>query len=227
MTARDCAEISIKSIIFSGELGPGERLPPERLLSEHLGVSRVPLREALKSLESADFIRTTVGAKGGSRVSDAATLARCWEEWLRVYAPRLQSACEFRRTVEMKIAWLAAERRSIDDLQSLEAIADSMDRSPTWVSLWHTHFHNALMVAAHNEYFERAAVALRAELFTPIEGYGIEIEVQTLRDLHEDILAAVIDQDPPAASEAMQTHLEFTEQLFFRRAEELGLNPRG
>jgi GntR family transcriptional regulator, transcriptional repressor for pyruvate dehydrogenase complex len=227
MTARDCAEISIKSIIFSGELGPGERLPPERLLSQHLGVSRVPLREALKSLESAGFIRTTVGAKGGSRVSDASTLARCWEEWLRVYAPRLRSACEFRRTVEMKIAWLAAARRTIDDLQSLEAIAESMDRSPTWVSLWHSHFHNSLMVAAHNEYFERAAVALRAELFAPIEGYGIRIDVQTLRNLHGDILAAVIEQDPPGASDAMQTHLAFTERLFFRRAEDLGLNARG
>ncbi len=227
MTARECAEISIKSIIFSGELGPGERLPPERLLSEHLGVSRVPLREALKSLESAGFIRTTVGAKGGSRVSDASTLARCWEEWLRHYAPRLQAACEFRRTVEMKIAWLAAERRTIEDLQSLEAIADSIDQSPTWANLGHTHFHNALIAAAHNEYFERAAVALRAELFAPVQDYGIEIEVQTLRDLHEDILSAVADQDPPRASEAMETHLEFTERLFFRRAEELGLNPRG
>jgi GntR family transcriptional repressor for pyruvate dehydrogenase complex len=214
-------------MIFSGELGPGERLPPERLLSEHLGVSRVPLREALKSLESTGFIRTTVGAKGGSRVSEAPVLERCWEEWLRHYVPRLEAACEFRRTVEMKIAWLAAERRTTEDLQSLEAVADSMDHSSTWVSLWHTHFHNALNMAAHNEYFERAAVALRGELFAPVQTYSEELGVQALRDLHEDILSAVTDQDPPRAAEAMQTHLEFTERLFFRRAEELGLNPRG
>lgn len=210
-------------MIFSGELGPGERLPPERLLSEHLGISRVPLREALKSLESAGFIRTTVGAKGGSRVSDAPGLVRCWEEWLRHYARRLPAVFEFRRTVEMRVAWLAAERRTSEDLRSLETVADLMDHSPTWLSLWHTHFHNALGVAAHNEYFERAAVALQGELFAPVQTYTEELGVQTLRNLHEAILSAVLEQDPPGASEAMRAHLEFTERMFYHLMAELGL----
>lgn len=226
-TARDCAELSIKSMIFSGELGPGGRLPPERALSEQLGVSRVPLREALKSLESTGFIRTTVGAKGGSRVSDASTLVRCWHEWLRQNVHRLSALLEFRRTIDMKIASLAAERRTDEDLVELRTLADSMDRSPTWMNLWHTQFHRALCHAAHNDYFERATNAIQAELFAPVQTDLEDLDVPTLRRLHEDVLAAVEVQDPLRAAEAMQVHLEFTERLFFHRLGELGLNPNG
>jgi GntR family transcriptional repressor for pyruvate dehydrogenase complex len=187
----------------------------------------VPLREALKSLESTGFIRTTVGAKGGSRVSDASTLVGCWHEWLRLNAHKLASLLEFRRTIDMQIASLAAERRTDEDLHELQTLTDSMDHSPTWMNLWHTQFHRALCRAAHNEYFERATNAIQAELFAPVQTDLEDLTVPTLRTLHEDILAAVLDQDSVRAAEAMQVHLEFTERLFFHRMEELGLNPNG
>src|SRR5690606_31678905 len=41
----------IKSMIVSGELSPGDRLPPEKELAEHLGLSRNSMREAVKALE--------------------------------------------------------------------------------------------------------------------------------------------------------------------------------
>ena len=47
----DAAITTIKEMIVSGELRPGQRLPPEKELGERLGVSRNSLREAVKSLE--------------------------------------------------------------------------------------------------------------------------------------------------------------------------------
>ena len=41
---------SIRAMIRSGELSPGERLPPEHELAERLGVSRGSLREAVRAL---------------------------------------------------------------------------------------------------------------------------------------------------------------------------------
>lgn len=41
----------IKEMILSGELRPGDRLPPEKALSESLGLSRNSMREAIKALE--------------------------------------------------------------------------------------------------------------------------------------------------------------------------------
>jgi GntR family transcriptional regulator, transcriptional repressor for pyruvate dehydrogenase complex len=47
----DEAIVKIKGMILAGELKPGDRLPPEKELSESLGLSRSSLREAVKALE--------------------------------------------------------------------------------------------------------------------------------------------------------------------------------
>lgn len=51
MAVTDEAILKIKEMITSGALGPGDRLPPEKELSERLGLSRSSLREAVKALE--------------------------------------------------------------------------------------------------------------------------------------------------------------------------------
>ena len=51
MAVTDEAIQKIREMITSGDLGPGDRLPPEKELSERLGLSRNSLREAVKALE--------------------------------------------------------------------------------------------------------------------------------------------------------------------------------
>lgn len=51
MAVTDQAILTIKEMITRGELGPGDRLPPEKELSERLGLSRSSMREAVKALE--------------------------------------------------------------------------------------------------------------------------------------------------------------------------------
>ena len=51
MAVTDEAILRIKEMIIAGELAPGDRLPPEKELSERLGLSRISLREAVKALE--------------------------------------------------------------------------------------------------------------------------------------------------------------------------------
>lgn len=51
MAVTDEAILKIKEMILTGQLSPGERLPPEQQLSERLGLSRSSLREAVKALE--------------------------------------------------------------------------------------------------------------------------------------------------------------------------------
>jgi GntR family transcriptional repressor for pyruvate dehydrogenase complex len=52
MGVADEAIVKIKEMIVGGELTPGQRLPSEKELSEHLGLSRASLREAAKALEA-------------------------------------------------------------------------------------------------------------------------------------------------------------------------------
>lgn len=56
----------VKGLIRRGELGPGDRLPPERQLAESLGVARVSLREAFKQLQEEGYIVVRRGKTGGN-----------------------------------------------------------------------------------------------------------------------------------------------------------------
>lgn len=71
-SARAFEEIAaqIRSELAAGRLRVGNRLPPERVLSEQFGVSRNTLREALRSLEHAGLIQLRTGSSGGAFVSE-------------------------------------------------------------------------------------------------------------------------------------------------------------
>jgi DNA-binding FadR family transcriptional regulator len=59
---------ALRSAILSGELAPGERLPPERKLAETFGVNRVTVRSALQRLETEHLVSVRQGS--GYRVRD-------------------------------------------------------------------------------------------------------------------------------------------------------------
>ncbi|TVR91193.1 MAG: FadR family transcriptional regulator [Spirochaetaceae bacterium] len=61
----------ITTLMGSGQLIPGQRLPPERELADRLGVSRTSIREALRSLEIVGLIESRVGVGGGTFIAEA------------------------------------------------------------------------------------------------------------------------------------------------------------
>ena len=60
----------LKQSILSNDFKAGDKLPPERVLSEQFQVSRVAVREAIRALESAGFLMTLQGSNGGAYVTD-------------------------------------------------------------------------------------------------------------------------------------------------------------
>jgi GntR family transcriptional regulator len=62
---------AIEQAIASGELRPGDRLPPERELAGWFGVNRLTLRQALADLEQRRLIRRAVGRRGGTFVAES------------------------------------------------------------------------------------------------------------------------------------------------------------
>ncbi|MFC5931219.1 GntR family transcriptional regulator [Cryobacterium melibiosiphilum] len=60
----------LSNLVVSGELTPGDRLPPERQLAEALLVSRMTLRQALEGLQTAGWLTRTRGRRGGAVIAD-------------------------------------------------------------------------------------------------------------------------------------------------------------
>src|SRR5215204_758695 len=123
---RDRAADQLLEMVISDGLEPGERLPPERELCAHLGVSRTVVREALNLLEARGLISIEHGrgavVSGGNPRAVRETLGLL----LRVQPKTLWELLEMRKILEVEVAGLAAERAGPDDLTAMRLQLDRM-----------------------------------------------------------------------------------------------------
>jgi len=209
-TASENAARHLRALIFSSELGPGDRLPSERDLAIQLGISRMTLRLALKSLEGDGFIVTSRGAHGGSRVADPESLLGCWRAWTDRHEDELDDIFEVRLTLETRIAALAAERRTAEDLEILRAAVESEVNGPSPSSLFRTDMdiHRAIARAAHSPRLQQGMLDVRGELFLPVEQALLEHRDGEVHESHRAIYEAIREQDAERAAELTRVHIE-------------------
>jgi GntR family transcriptional repressor for pyruvate dehydrogenase complex len=227
-TASESAERYVRALIFWGELGPGDRLPPATGLAATLGISRVTLRIALRSLETAGYLVTTRGASGGSRVSDVKTLQRCWVQWMTEHSGELDDIFEFRITIERRLAALAAERRTDDDLEAMERALAEERHNRRRASLFQADagIHRSIATAAHSPRLALAMNAVRADLFLPVDQELLDNTEGEVFATHEQIIAAIRDGDPGGAASAAEAHVMRVRQLVARALEASGITSR-
>lgn len=114
----------IRAMILEGRLGPGDRLPSERELSEALSVSRATLREAIQSLVATRVLVTTRGSGtfvGSLDVEDLLEPARFA---LSLTGGNVGELFELRLMIEPEVAALAAERATDEERAELLHIAE-------------------------------------------------------------------------------------------------------
>src|SRR5262244_1121251 len=111
----------LRGMIHRGELRPGDRLPPERDLAKVLGVSRPTLRAAIRSLAAVGVLQSKQGAgtfvveSDGPPALDSAPLRMM----ASLHGFTTSEMFEARRSLEMAIAALAAERATGEQLASM------------------------------------------------------------------------------------------------------------
>ena len=227
-TASESAERYVRALIFWGELGPGDKLPPATELAEHLGISRMTLRIALRSLETAGYLVTTRGAHGGSRVSGPETLQRCWEQWMREHSGELDDIFEFRITVERRLAELAAERRTAADQEAMERALEKERGRGRRASLFQSDagIHRSIAKAAHSERLALSMNVVRADLFLPVDEEILDSTEDEVFATHEQIVAAIAAGDPERAAAAAEAHVQRVRELVSRALEAAGISAR-
>ena len=85
----DAAAETLRRRIAEGDFGPSERLPPERVLTDELGVSRTVLREALSSLEALGLVEARGAAGRFVAAGDPARSQSMVAAWLHQHAREL------------------------------------------------------------------------------------------------------------------------------------------
>lgn len=187
--ARLVAEIS------AGKLRPGERLI-EVEIADRLGISRTPVREAIRQLESDGLVSHLPRAGSVVRTLEYAEIAELYE---------------MRAVLEGTAARFAARAASEIEIAELEAIDTEMRTAPDAKSLYDANrqFHAVLLNAARNRFLVRAVEAVQKTLL--ILGPSTLEESaradQAIRE-HEEVVAALRARDADAAEAAMRRHIE-------------------
>ncbi|MDI3321579.1 FadR/GntR family transcriptional regulator [Pinibacter soli] len=110
----------IKELLISGQLKPGDKLPPERKLSEKFAVGRTHVREAIQKLEFYGILKTK--PQSGTYVAGIgiSALEGLISDILKIDAYSFMSLVETRVLLETSAVALAAERRTEEDIEKLE-----------------------------------------------------------------------------------------------------------
>jgi len=204
----------IKTLINSGELKPGDALPPERELVKVFNVSRASLREALNTLAGMGFLemsqkhRTIVKSLASGRITDP--LHHLLQEDIQTVFELI----EVRKAVEAWSAFHAAKRATADDIARLEQSLDSMrTKIEQGISVVEddANFHLAISEATHNKIQTHLMFSIYDILKESLGKYYESIKMQDVYDQHCKVVDAIKKRDSALASRRMHEHLDYVE----------------
>jgi GntR family transcriptional repressor for pyruvate dehydrogenase complex len=218
----DEAIARIRALIQSGKLPPGSRLPPEQQLAAELGISRSPMREAVKALAVARVLDVRRG--DGTYVTSLAPAVLLEGLGLAVELMQgntLLELTEVRRLFEPVATGLAATRVSPGQLAEIRGHLDAMHAVSEDVELLNQHdaaFHRAVVAATGNEALTTLIDGISSGTQRARVWRGMVEADATDRTLaeHEAIYAALADRDATLAQAAALMHISTTERWLRR-----------
>ena len=203
----------IRSLITSGQLKPGVRLPPERALAEKLGVGRSHVREALRKLEFYGILRTL--PQSGTVVAGIGitALEGLISDVLQLENSDFASLVETRVLLENHAATLAAKRRTADDLISIQKALDAYEKKVLrgeQAVEEDLMFHLKIAEASKNSVLKSLMLIITPDIVNSFIKLDICKDGRFVKALeeHKIILDHITAQEPELAAEAMRIHLK-------------------
>jgi DNA-binding FadR family transcriptional regulator len=201
-----------------GLVAPGERLPPERELAVRLDVSRVTLREAIRSLQQAGYIQSRRGRYGGSFVTrpDPGSRHLAPGPTARALGATLDERLTLRHVLETGAAEAAALRASSAEERAhlTRRLAETTGADPSDYRRLDSRLHLAVAEVAGVPMLTGLIADIRMrmnELLDAIPLLAVNIEHSDQQ--HAALCAAIIDGDAPGARRLMAEHLAGTAAL--------------
>jgi len=212
---RDVVFKTLRQAILTGELQPGERLM-EIHLANRLGVSRTPIREAIRKLE-LDGLVTMVPRKGA--------------EVAQITEKNLKDVLEVRRALDILAVELACERMSQEELQKLREACDTFakmteTKDASAIAKADVALHDIITNATGNARLVQMVNNLAEQMYR----YRFEYIKDTanharLIEEHEEIYDAIVSKDKQKAAQAAGLHIDnqektIIEQINFEKKDE-------
>ena len=209
----------LRRYILSGAVGPGERLPSERTLSETLGVGRYSVREALRVLEAVGLIESRIGEGTFLTTNTGASFGRVLGLGLATWGGSIMEILDARRMIEIEAARTAARRATEDNLRKIAAELDHLEAATdSFKAYLHAdmNFHRYIGEASQNAIITQVVGSLidlleevlkeakTDELPTQMEGGGT----------HRAIFEAISRHDSDVAANLMRDHILFTTEVW-------------
>jgi len=202
-SAVDLVTAEIRRAVLTGTLAPGEQFSI-RDLAAQLGVSHIPIREALRRLESQGLI-----VLRQARSASVAALSNA----------DLEAIYRLRYVIELPLAAASAGRRTPAELNRLDELLElsrELDPDIAWQA--HYDFHEALVHPAASEWDGRVLHTLwmAAERYTHLvfDPTRITVAERARRyETHRILRDAAVTIDPAAMTEALRLHLAANEEM--------------
>lgn len=182
---------ALRDAILRGELKPGHRLAQVEL-SEELGVSRIPLRDALRRLEAEGLVE--IDGRRGARVSSLS-------------AGDVEEIYAMRKLLEAECARRAVGRLTDEQANRLVKLSEEMDRTaddPDKGAASRKTFYSELYALADRPRMRATILQLRAL----VQRYHLLTDSSGHPHAHDDLRACISNRDGDRAAKVIGEHLE-------------------
>lgn len=203
---RDVVFNTLRRAILKGELKPGERLM-EIALADKLGVSRTPIREAIRKLELEGLV--VMAPRKGAKVAS-------------ITERDLNDVLEVRKGMEVLAISLACKRITGEELEKLESIERSFQSliesgNLTELAEMDVKFHDTIYQATNNQRLVQLLNNLREQMYRYRMEYLKDIAVRrTLAEEHKAIREALRGRDESKAQNYVSVHIDNQQKAIMR-----------
>ncbi|MBD5474719.1 MAG: GntR family transcriptional regulator [Lachnospiraceae bacterium] len=204
---RDVVFNTLRKAILTGELKPGERLL-EIHLANRLGVSRTPIREAIRKLELEGLV---------------IMIPRRGAEVAQITEKSLKEVLEVRRALDALCAELACDRITTEEEERLKQACDEFERATetkdaTTIAAADVALHDIIVQATGNSRLIQLINNLSEQMYRyRFEYIKDENRHDNLIDEHRMIYESIIRRDKEKAAAAAKLHIDNQERFVIRQ----------
>lgn len=204
---RDVVFNTLRQAILTGELKPGERLM-ELHLADKLGVSRTPVREAIRRLELEGLV-TMIPRKGA--------------EVAQITEKSMSDVLEVRRTLDALCAELACDRITAGSLAALKKACDHFEQCVSThdakkIAEADVSLHDIIVEATGNQRLIQMVHNLSEQMYRyRFEYIKDSSQHDTLVKEHRIIYQSIVDKDKETAAAAARLHIDNQKKAIIRQ----------